>query len=1148
MNNNNNQEQNSKSDAAIREEKVLRFWKENNIFKKTLKKDSPMGEFVFYDGPPYATGIPHYGHLLPGTIKDVIPRYKTMKGFSVPRRWGWDCHGLPIENLIQKELDLPTKQDIVEFGIEKFNAAARDSVLRYEESWKEYIPRVGRFVDMDYPYMTMTPDFMESVWWVFKELHNKGLVYKGYKSMMVSPLLETVLSNQEVNMGGYKDVTDMSVTTKFTLKDGEHAGAHVLAWTTTPWTLPGNVLLAVGKGIDYVKVSSEEETYIAGKELAEKVFEGKEYTVESELKGSDLVGSTYEPVFPYYQDHANAFRIVAADFVTTEDGTGIVHIAPGFGQDDLELGQKEGVEPIQHVQMDGHFVPEVEKSLVEEGYDVAGWAVKNTKDHMHVDVEMVKYLAHHGKLFSKKKYVHSYPMCWRTDCPLINYATDSWFINVQKIKDQLIANNKKTKWVPEHVRDGRFGNWLEDVRDWSVSRSRFWGTPLPIWQNEETKEYKVLGSVEDLREYAGDAVTRVVFVRHGESIKNVENRMSSAIDKHPLTEKGEKVAKLAGDRLQEFDVDVIYSSPVLRAKQTAEIIGESLDIEINFDNRIREIENGEWEEKTLDEIAEHGHREEYLNLPIEDRYKAKRGKTGESWEDIENRLRDFLDDVQEKHRGKTIVVVSHMGTNTMGMKILKKLTNHQVDAIYENPRFTAHATPIAVHTSSDTKREIDLHRPFIDDVVLTDADGSNLKRVEDVFDVWFDSGSMPYAQQHHMGQGDKAPRFPADFIAEGQDQTRGWFYVLSVLGTALFNELPFKQVVVNGMVLAEDGKKMSKRLKNYPELDFMLDKYGADAVRLFLMASPAVHAEDVNFVEKSVSEVQSKVMGRLRNVVEFYKMYEEGEDAKAGSDNILDKWILARLSQAADEMGRGLEGYEIDKGARQIFDFVDDLSTWYVRRSRDRFKSEGEDKARAIETTRFVLREFSKLIAPYIPFVADEVYKDVAGSLESVHLENWPVLSEKKSFLGKIFNGEKSDVLGSMKATREVVKLGLEARQKAGIKARQPLAGLQITEKLDNEYVEVLKDELNIKNISVGSELVLDTDITPELQKEGNMRDLLREVQKMRKEAGLNPEDKIKLTLPEEKKDIYESFTSDFQNIAGVAGAVFGGEIKIDKM
>jgi len=1136
-----NEETQKKSDVALREEAVLKFWKENNIFKKTLAKESPMGEFVFYDGPPYATGEPHYGHILPGTIKDVVPRYKTMKGFSVPRRWGWDCHGLPIENLIQKELDLPTKQDIVEYGIDKFNAAARASVLRYEASWKEYIPRVGRFVDMDTPYMTMTPEFMESVWWVFKKLHDKGLVYKGYKSMFVSPPLETVLSNQEVNLGGYKDVTDLSVTAKFKLTSGEHAGASVLAWTTTPWTLPGNVLLAVGADISYSLVSFSGERYIAGTDLLAKVFEGKEFSVEKEFKGSSLVGSTYEPVFPYYKDHANAFRVVAGDFVTTEDGTGVVHIAPGFGQDDLELGQKEGVSPIQHVKMDGHFVAEVEEDLVKEGYDVAGWAVRNTKDHMHIDVEIVKYLAHHGFLFEKKKYTHSYPICWRTDCPLINYATDSWFIDVQKIKENLIKNNKKTSWIPDHVRDGRFGKWLEEVRDWSVSRSRFWGTPLPIWQNEKTGEYKIMGSIEDLRPFAGEQITRVIFLRHGESIKNVENRMSSALDKHPLTEKGENAARAAGEKLKDSTVDVIYSSPVLRARQTAEIVAGVLGKEVILDTGLREIGNGIWEEKTLGEITALGHRDEYLNLPIESRFLAKRGGNGESWEDVENRLGEFLARVQKEHKGKTILVVSHQGTNTMGMKILRGLTNHQVDAIYTNPEFTNHATPVSIYTSSATGKEIDIHRPFIDEVVMTDTDGSRLKRVEDVFDVWFDSGSMPYAQQHYMGEGDKAPRFPADFIAEGQDQTRGWFYVLSVLGTALFDELPFKQVVVNGMVLAEDGKKMSKRLKNYPDISYVLDTHGADAMRLFLMSSPAVHAEDVNFVEKTVSEIQSKVMGRLRNIVEFYAMYQEGEEALSTSPHILDRWIISRLGETVDAISSGLEGYEVDKGARPIFDFVDDFSTWYIRRSRDRFKSGGEDKRRAIETTRFVLREFSKAIAPYIPFVAEEIYREVGGEQVSVHLEEWPSLGAVDK-----------DSITEMESVREIVRVGLLERQKVGIKVRQPLKTLTITQKISSAYVSIIEDELNIKEVIFGDTVVLDSTITPELKKEGDARELLRSLQEARKQKGLEPKDVVVLTVStnEYGKDVIESYRDLMRGTANIKDIVYaennGEEISID--
>ncbi len=1132
-------EEQKKSQVALVEEKILKFWKDQNIFQKSLQKDSPEGEFVFFDGPPYATGLPHYGHLLPGTMKDVIPRYKTMKGFHVPRQWGWDCHGLPIENLIQKELNLPTNQDIVEYGIEKFNQAARASVLRYETDWKEYIPRVGRFVDMDNPYKTMDPEFMESVWAVFKNLDDQGLVYKSYKSMMVSPPLETVLSNQEVNMGGYKDITDISVYANFTLTSGPHKGAHMVAWTTTPWTLPGNVLLAVGEEIEYSVVVIGDQKYIIASKLLESAVAQKEYSVEKTFQGKDLIGSTYEPIFPIYKNHANAFRVVAGDFVTTEDGTGIVHIAPGFGQDDLNLGQKEKVEPIHHVKMDGHFVSEVENFLVEAGYDVKGWAVRNVTDHQHVDVEIVKYLARNGKLFEKKKYTHSYPVCWRTDCPLINYATESWFVNVQKVKEKLIKNNQKTNWVPNHIKDGRFGKWLEEVRDWSVSRARFWGTPLPIWESESGKKL-ILGSIEDLRENAQGQITKIIFVRHGQAEHNVKEISSSALDKHPLTELGHSQAEKAAEKIVKEKVDVVYSSPILRVKQTAEHYTKKSGKEIIFDDRLKEITSGNWEEKTQFDPEVKAERDAYKNLPVEERYLFKRGGTGESWKDLDDRTEDFLRDIIAKHPGQTVVVFSHQGTGSSMMKLLKGISNEDaVSSIFSNPALTGNAVPVTLFVDNTRLRELDLHRPYIDNFKI-EKDGESYKRIPDVFDVWFDSGSMPYASHHYpfddsrfqpkKGLFKKTKRFPADFVAEGQDQTRGWFYVMMVLASAQFDQPAFKNVLVNGLVLAEDGKKMAKRLKNYPDLNHMIDKEGADALRLFLMASPAVHAEDVNFSEKTVSEVQSKVMGRYRNSATFYEMYSAGERAHNQSQNILDKWILARLYETIRDVEEGLESYLIDKGARPLFDFVDDLSTWYVRRSRDRFKSDGEDKAAALSTTRFVLKEFAKVAAPYIPFVAEEVYQTVKeeNDPESVHLCDWPQVS---SF--------DTSILSAMKLTRDLASQGLLLRQKSGVKVRQPLQSFTITENLQREYLEIIEDELNVKEVLVAKEISLDTNLTEELKREGKYRELLRAIQDLRKKKDLSPKQIITLVVSPEAQDLVETFSSEIKQLAQVEKFIF---------
>lgn len=1173
-------EEQKKSQVALAEEKILEFWNNKNIFQKSLKKNQGNEEFVFFDGPPYATGLPHYGHLLPGTMKDVIPRYKTMKGFYVPRQWGWDCHGLPIENLIQKELNLLTKQDIVEYGIEKFNKAARDSVLRYEKDWKESVPRVGRFVDMDNPYKTMDLEYMERVWGVFKNLQEKGLVYKGYKSMMVSPPLETVLSNQEVNMGGYKDITDISVYANFTLTSGPYKGANMIAWTTTPWTLPGNVLLAVGKDIEYVVVDSElnsitTETennsekktitkkgkYIVAKKLIKNLDELfvclKKYDkwINSEIteedlfdgeliiKGEDLIDATYEPVFPIYKNHTNAFRVVHGDFVTTEDGTGIVHIAPGFGQDDLELGQQEKVGPIQHVNMNGHFVPEVENFLVDAGYDVKGWAVRNTEDHQHVDVEIVKYLARNGKLFAKKKYTHSYPVCWRTDCPLINYATESWFVNVQKIKRKLIKNNQKTNWVPTHIKDGRFGKWLEEVRDWSVSRARFWGTPLPVWQSTDG-ENLFIGSVEELRKYSGDTITKIIFVRHGEAEHNVLKMSSSALDKHPLTELGNAQAKQAAKQLAKENIDVVYVSPVLRARQTAEHFTNKSGHTAIVDNRLIEITSGRWEETTQNDPHVKAERDAYKNLPINERYVFKRGGTGESWEDLDVRTLDFLQDILKKHSGKTVAVFSHQGTGSSMIRQMKGLSNEEaVTQIFHNPGITGNAIPVPMFV--DTKRgvELDLHRPYIDDVAV-EKDGKKFTRIPDVFDVWFDSGSMPYATRE-ISQGffGKMKGLPADFVAEGQDQTRGWFYVMMVLASAQFDQPAFKNVLVNGLVLAEDGKKMSKRLKNYPDVHEVVDKEGADALRLFLMASPAVHAEDLNFSEKVVSDVQSKVMGRLRNTATFYQMYESGEDASSHSSHVLDRWIVSRLNDTIAIVSEALDLYLIDKAARPLFDFVDDLSTWYVRRSRDRFKAEGEDKTPALATTRFVLREFAKVAAPFIPFVAEEVYQTVKeeGDVESVHLCDWPEVSHIEE-----------KVLQNMELVRGVVKLGLDARQKSGIKVRQPLQSFTITEKLDEEYLEILKDELNVKEVLLGKENSLDTFVTPELEREGKYREILRAIQSLRKDTGLSPEDLITLTISNNTKEVVELFGVELSRLAQIQDIVFkdndGLEISIEDM
>ena len=891
----------AKSETALREEAILDFWREKDIFKKSVEKEALNGDYVFYDGPPFATGLPHYGHIVASVIKDVVPRYWTMRGYRVPRVWGWDCHGLPIENIVEKELGFKHKKDILAYGVDKFNETCRARVLTFAADWEKIIPRIGRWADMKHAYRTMDKPFMESVWWVFKEIYDKGLVYEDYRSMHICPRCETTLSQQEV-AEGYKNVKDIAVTAKFELVD--EPGTYFLAWTTTAWTLPGNVALAVGPSISYVKARTTDGMFWIAKDRLTSVAPGAE--IIEEKKGAELVGKKYKPLFDYYTDdatlknHKNGWKVYAADFVTTDTGTGVVHITPAFGEDDMQLGKKENLPFIQHVNMNGTFKPEV------KGF--SGMELKPLSDddkiRLGTDIAILKYLQEHGKLFSKENIVHSYPHCWRCDTPLLNYATTSWFVSVTKIKEDLLKNAEAVNWSPEHIKEGRFGKWLEGGRYWPISRQRFWASVIPVWRCETCKKEKVFGSVADLE-------------------------------------------------------------------------------------------------------------------------------------------------------------------------------------------------------AASSKKVNDLHKHIVDEITVACECGGEMRRVPDVLDTWFDSGSMPYGEKHypfeHKQEFDAA--FPAQFIAEGLDQTRAWFYYLHVFSTALFNKNAFQNVIVNGIVLAEDGKKMAKKLKNYPDPMEVVDKYGADALRLYLLSSPVMQAENLSFSENGVDEIQKKNIGRLGNVLAFWKLYDGGTQRDWKSENILDQWILARLAALIGETTEGYEKYQLDKAVRPLALFVDDLSVWYVRRSRDRFKENTEDKVAALATLRYVLHTLSRVMAPAMPFFAEHLFQAVREEEdeESVHLAMWPEMPK----LG--FDME--NALVSMFAARLIVTQALEARDKAGIKVRQPLASLSIPggAMLGQEYLMVIASEVNVKQVVAGNQFALDTAITPELKEEGFVRDTIRAVQAFRKEKGMKP-------------------------------------------
>lgn len=1130
-----------KSEVALREEEVLAFWNKEDIFNKSLLKDAPNGDFVFYDGPPFATGLPHYGHILASTIKDAVPRFWTMNGYRVERKWGWDCHGLPLENLIEKKLGLATKRDIEEYGVKNFNEAARGAVMEYADDWKRIIPRMGRWADMDDDYKTMDAPYTESVWWVFAELNRKGLVYEGFKSMHLCPRCGTTLSNFEVNQG-YKDIKDIAVTVKLPLVGEEDTS--LLVWTTTPWTLPGNMAAAVHKDGEYFKVKvitdAGSETVIVAKDRLVQLGT-EEYEVLETVKGSDLVGRSYVPPFDYWQKQElegkeNAWKIYHADYVELEgDGTGAVHLAPAYGEEDMKLAQEHGVPVVHHVSTDGHFMDFVT--------DFAGRLVKPKDDdaaeitHLDSDIEVVKKLKEHSSLFRKENITHSYPHCWRCDTPLLNYATTSWFVRVTDIKDKLVAENNKVHWVPEHVGTNRFGRWLEGARDWAVSRQRYWGAPLPVWRNPVTKEYKILGSLRELQEYVPKSGNTYTIMRHAEAQSNVTGEINSVSHlENPLTEKGQAQCVEVAKKLKGEGVDIIVHSGMQRTRDTARALARELglrDDQVVEDTRITELQTGDalegkqWSEY---EALYQNHEEKFTKVipGVENRI------------DVQRRTGEFLYEMERTYQNKKILIIGHASSLFALRSVaegadIKRAVEIRAEGYLGNAEMMELPFVPLPHNDDYV---LDYHRPYIDQFEVFDADGSKLERVPDVFDCWFESGSMPYGQHHYPHEHTKEfeRSFPANFIAEGLDQTRGWFYSLIVLGTALFGKSPYENVIVNGLVLAEDGKKMSKKLQNYPDPMELADRVGVDAMRFYLLSSPVIRGEDLNFSEKEVAELQRKNVGRLHNVLQLFEQYstqtQNSELKPQKSENVLDRWILARLNQVIQEATEGFKKYELDRAARPITDFIDDLSVWYIRRSRDRYKCDDDvDRAAALHTTKYVLQTLAKVMAPAMPFYADYLWGRVReeGDVESVHLADWPVAEEVDPV-----------VLGEMSIAREFVTAALEARTKAGIKVRQPLRTLTINIEIEPEYAAIVRDEINVKEVvsdlGASERVTLDTEITPELKAEGDARELTRAIQDLRKQKGLEASDRITLLI--QTSDSGEALIRGYESvIAKTVGA-----------
>lgn len=920
-----------KSQQSLIEEAVLQAWSQERTFEKSLEQRKGSEVYSFFDGPPFANGLPHFGHSLVTSIKDAMLRYKTMRGYYVPRRNGWDCHGLPVEFAIEKEFGVSGKKQILELGIEKFNNACSDSVFKYKGEWEALLKRLGRWSEYDNYYATVDSSYTESVWWALAQIHKKDLLYRGYKSTPYCPRCETPLSNFEVN-DGYKDnVPDPSLYVMFQLANED---AYLLGWTTTPWSLPGNAAIAVNPAEQYVYVELQDEpaaekVVILAKKRLEALGHDN-YTVLKEVKGTDLVGLEYNPVFNIsgleeLTGADNLYKVWAADFVSVEDGTGVLHVAPAFGEDDLNLGQQENIPVLQTIDASGKVAAQ------------AGIPEAEGKFFKLADKIIIENLTQRGLVYLAETKEHTYPFCWRCETPLMYYAISSWFIRVSSIRDQLKKTAQEINWTPAHIKDGRFGQWIDGARDWAISRNRYWGAPMPIWVNEQDEsDYIVVESFEELKSLAKD-------------------------------------------------------------------------------------------------------------------------------------------------------------------------------------------------TTLDTS---DVHRPNIDNVVIQ-RDGKTYRRVEEVLDCWFESGSMSLAQHHYPFENKAAfeSAFPADFIIEGLDQTRLWFYVQHVVNTILFDAPAYKNVIVNGMIMAADGQKLSKRLKNYPPVEDVFNTEGADSLRLYLLSNHQATetAEYIPFNRDAMRDIQRNVLGTLLNSQRFFSMYAKIDSfapAKPGavptSNNVLDKWMLARVAETVAEVGKEADAYQIAHAITPVFKLIDDMSNWYIRRSRRRFwkSDDDQDKVMAYETLWFTLVRVCQLLAPWAPFVSDHVWRElVAGTTmpQSVHLSDWPAPQPVDNI-----------VIAAMATTRDVIKEALSARAEAGVKVRQPLASLtlQLEHELDNALVEIIRDEMNVKavhqSVQKGSErrIELDTVITAELRREGMMRDVVRLIQNARKQADLDVDDRIVLGLKTADKDM----------------------------
>ena len=1063
------------------EQEVLEFWRKNEIFKKSLKKTSK--SFIFYEGPPTANGRPGLHHVLARVFKDIICRYKTMRGFHVARRAGWDTQGLPVEIEVEKQLGIKNKQDIEKYGIAEFNKKAKESVWKYKDEWEKLTERIGFWLDFKNAYITYENSYLEKLWGIFGAIHKRGLLKKFYKVVPWCPRCQTSLSSHELGQpGAYKKITDPSVYVKFkvVLRQAQDKPTKtpefLLVWTTTPWTLPANVAIAVNPSLTYTKFKIGNEYLWSA--ITPPFSPETKIEVMEKISGGKLVGWEYEPLYKNKGIH----KVLAADFVSAEEGTGLVHIAPAFGEDDLNLMKDKMAHQDIPVTVN-------DRSLITAEVPGKGKFIKEA------DKDILEDLKNRGLLYHQTTIEHDYPFCWRCGTALIYFARDSWFIEMSKLRNDLVEENKKINWIPEHLKEGRFGEWIKEVKDWAISRERYWGTPLPIWECAKCEERLVIENLGDLNKYAFYK-NNFYIMRHGEADHNLENKIACSDGdgrQSLLTEKGKKQVAKAATVLKNKKIDIIYASPFKRIKETVAIIKKEINVPVHYDERLKEIDCGEFDWRPIKEYHKF-----FAN--IEEKF-ATKTPGGESRNDVKKRTMKFIQEANNKHEGKTILIVSHadplwlleVGLNNVSDEEAVRWVNLEPAELRET-KFK--------NWPYDDNGNLDLHRPYIDEISLKCSQCQSLmKRVKEVADVWFDSGGMPFAFGEH-----DAKRYPADYICEAIDQTRGWFYTLLAIAVLLKKGRPYKNVISLGHLLDKNGQKMSKSKGNMIDPWAMVNQYGVDVVRwYFYTVNPP--GEPKRFDETDLIKVRNKFHNLLYNSYVFFSTYGNltpKTNLLISDIHILDQWIIARLNQTINQSTKFLEKYEIGEAAKVIEVLVDDLSRWYIRRSRKR--------PEALPVLNFILLEISKLIAPFVPFFGEALYSSLnaKGKLLSVHLENWPKPNKKLI---------DSKLIDQMAEVRHLASLALAKRAEAKIKVRQPLNRLKIKDlRLKNdELLEVLKEEVNVKEIifdkNIKDEIELDTAITPELKKEGLRRELIRMVQDLRHGSGCRPGELVVLMM-----------------------------------